>query len=176
MCCKVFLSSAGLRKRNHFPKLYVKWVKIIKHLIRYWNKSGSYMGAALLALHPVYYSEYAEWELMFFFENYELNTWENNIYKLKWVRSLSSPFFVSSVEWTNPQYVRINSSSEIRHLGGGGLMLSWLLLKISWTSFLRERVYWPLLINGCLFIRLLRCNGCTRSFWGVCPATGLYDT
>jgi hypothetical protein len=47
-------------------------------------------------------------------------------------------------------------------------------LGIDWTSFPQERVYWPLLRNSRLFICLLHSNGCTRPFWGLCPATGLY--
>jgi hypothetical protein len=42
------------------------------------------VSAALLALHPVYYIEYVELELVFFGgKNYELNTSENIIYRLE---------------------------------------------------------------------------------------------
>jgi hypothetical protein len=39
----------------------------------------------------------------------------------------------------------------------------------------RENVFTELLLrNGCLLICLLHSNGCTRSFRGLCLATGLY--
>jgi hypothetical protein len=50
-------------------------------------------------------------------------------------------------------------------------------LAIDWISFPRERVYRPLLRNGCLFFRLLHSNGRIRClFCGVCPAMVLYAT
>jgi hypothetical protein len=86
-------------------------------------------------------------------------------------------FHVTSLNWTADNWLqlgwcwggpyrkqRLQQSFYFCHGG---------CLAIDWISFHCERVYWPLHRNGCVFIRQLHSNGCTRPIRGLCPATGL---
>jgi hypothetical protein len=89
----------------------------------------------------------------------QLNCWQ-----------LLTTLLVSSIYSLGPDPIENAASSNPSVVVIGGC------LAIDWISFPRERVYRPLLRNGCLFIKLLHSNGCTRPFRGLCPATGLYAT
>jgi hypothetical protein len=80
-------------------------------------------------------------------------------------------WLVSSLHnrWADPTENIASSYPSVVVTGG--------CLAIYWILFRRERVYRPLLRNGCFFIHLLHGNCCTRCpFRGLCPATSLYAT